>query len=87
LIRSGATTSASPAASVATKIVREINHLVASIEAYPYAGRSRDELRPGVRSLAAKPHVLFYRVVNDIPEIMRILDGRQDIDEIFAAEP
>jgi len=30
--------------------------------------------------------VLFYRVVNEIPEIMRILDGRQDIDDVFAAE-
>jgi toxin ParE1/3/4 len=70
----------------AEKITREIDALVATIEAYPSAGRSRDELRPGMRSLAAKPHVLFYRVVNEIPQIVRILDGRQDIDEIFAAE-
>jgi toxin ParE1/3/4 len=41
-------------------------------------------LRPGFRSLAARPHVVFYRVVNDIPEIIRVLDGRQDIEEIFA---
>jgi toxin ParE1/3/4 len=72
--------------STAEKIAREIDRLVATIEAHPLAGRSRDELRPGARSLAAKPHVLFYRVMNGIPEIMRILDGRQDIDEIFAAE-
>jgi plasmid stabilization system protein ParE len=44
-------------------------------------------LRPGIRSLAAKPHVLFYRVLNELPEVMRILDGRQDIDEIFTAGP
>jgi plasmid stabilization system protein ParE len=29
------------------------------------------------------PHVVFYRVVDDIPEIVRVLDGRQDIDEKF----
>ncbi len=73
--------------STAEKIAREIDQLVATVEAHPFAGRSRDELRPGVRSLAATPHVLFYRVANGIPEVMRILDGRQDIDEIFAAEP
>jgi toxin ParE1/3/4 len=73
--------------STAEKIAREIDQLVATVEAHPFAGRTRDELRPGVRSLAAKPHVLFYRVRNDVPEIMRILDGRQDIDEIFAAVP
>lgn len=70
----------------AEQIARNFDELVATIEAHPFAGRSRDELRGGVRSLAAKPHVLFYRVVNEIPEIMRILDGRQDIDEIFATE-
>ena len=71
--------------STAEKIAREIDRLVATIEAHPFAGRSRDELRPGIRSLASKPHVLFYRVINDIPQIMRILDGRQDIEEIFEA--
>lgn len=73
--------------STAEKIAREIDRVVATVEAHPFAGRTRDELRSGVRSLAANPHVLFYRVMNDIPEIMRILDGRQDIDEIFHAEP
>jgi toxin ParE1/3/4 len=48
--------------STAEKIVREIDQLVVTVEAHPFAGRARDELRPGVRSLAAKPHVLFYRV-------------------------
>jgi toxin ParE1/3/4 len=67
----------------AEKIVREIGELIATIEEHPFAGRSRGELRPGFRSLAARPHVVFYRVVNDIPEIIRVLDGRQDIEEIF----
>jgi plasmid stabilization system protein ParE len=39
----------------------------------------------GLRSFAATPHVVFYRVVNDTPEIVRVLDGRQDIEEKFAA--
>src|SRR6202035_97749 len=68
----------------AEKILREIDDVVATIEDYPFAGRSRNELRPGFRSLAATPHVVFYRVVDDIPEIMRVLDGRQDVDELFA---
>ncbi|QXX76040.1 type II toxin-antitoxin system RelE/ParE family toxin [Methylovirgula sp. HY1] len=68
----------------AEKIVREIGEVVATIEDHPFAGRSRNELRPGFRSLAASPHVVFYRVVNDAPEIIRVLDGRQDIEEIFA---
>jgi toxin ParE1/3/4 len=68
----------------AEKFVREIGKVVSVIEDHPFAGRLRSELRPGFRSFATGPHVVFYRVVNDNPEIMRVLDGRQDIEEIFA---
>jgi plasmid stabilization system protein ParE len=58
--------------------------VIALIEDHPFAGRARDEVRRGLRSSAATPHVVFYRVVNDTPEIVRLLDGRQDIEEKFA---
>ena len=60
--------------------------MIALIEEHPFAGRARNELRPGLRSFAATPHVVFYRVVNDTPQIVRVLDGRQDIEEKFAAQ-
>jgi toxin ParE1/3/4 len=69
---------------VAEKIVRKIGDVIATIEDHPFAGRARDELRPSFRSLAAAPHVVFYRVANDIPEIIRVLDSRRDIEEIFS---
>jgi hypothetical protein len=28
--------------------------------------------------------VIFYRVTNDVAEIVRVLEGRRDLDEIFA---
>lgn len=68
----------------AAKFLHEIAAIVASIEQHPLIGRARDEIRPGLRSLAASPHVVFYRVATGTPQIVRVLDGRQDIDEIFA---
>ena len=68
----------------AEKILREIAEVIRLIEEHPFAGRARNELRPGLRSFAAPPHVVFYRVVNDTPQIVRVLDGRQDIEEKFA---
>jgi len=68
----------------AERIAREIGDVIALVEQHPFAGRARDEIRPGFRSLAAPRHVVFYRVVNDLPEIIRVPDGRQDIDEVFA---
>lgn len=69
----------------AEKILREIAEVIALIEDHPFSGRSRNEVRPGLRSFAATPHVVFYRVANHTPEIVRVLDGRQDIEERFAA--
>jgi toxin ParE1/3/4 len=67
----------------AEKVVRQIAETCRMIGEHPLIGRSRDEVRPGLRSLVSHPNVIFYRVRNDIPEIVRVLDGRRDIDSIF----
>ncbi len=46
---------------------------------------ARNEVRARLRSLAVTPCVVFYRVLDDTPEIVLVLDGRQDIDETFEA--
>ena len=68
----------------ADKLLREVGRVVATIDDFPLAGRSRDEIRAGLRSLAAGLQVVFYRLNEDRPEIVRVLDGRQDVDEIFS---
>ena len=68
----------------ADKIMREIATVVAAIDDFPLAGRTRDEIRAGLRSLAATPKIIFYRLKDGRPEIVRVLDGRQDVEEIFS---
>jgi toxin ParE1/3/4 len=68
----------------ADKVLREVARIIATIDDFPLAGRSRDEIRAGLRSLAASPQILFDRLKDDRPEIVRVLDGRQDIEEIFS---
>ena len=68
-------------------VIRNIDKVCRLLEDYPLAGRARDDVRPGLRSIAARPHVVFYRVIDDAAEIVRILDGRRDVEEIFADEP
>lgn len=46
--------------------------------------RAKRGAPPGSVPFAATPHVVFYRVVDDTPEIVRLPDGRQDIEEKFA---
>jgi toxin ParE1/3/4 len=68
----------------ADKILRDVAKAVPVIDDFPLAGRARDEIRAGLRSLAAAPQIVFYRLKDDRPEIVRVLDGRQDIEEIFS---
>ena len=59
--------------------------MITLIEDHPFAGRARNEVRPGLRSFPATPHVVFYRVANNTAQVVRVLDGRQDIEEKFAS--
>lgn len=69
----------------ANKIIREIAKVVKTIDDFPSAGRVRNEIRAGLRSLAAATsQIVFYRLSNDRPEVVRVLNGCQDIEEIFS---
>jgi toxin ParE1/3/4 len=68
----------------ANRILGEIVEACRILEDHPLAGRARDEIWPSLRSIVARPYVIFYRAPEGVPEIVRVLDGRRDIDEIFA---
>ncbi|WP_333608045.1 type II toxin-antitoxin system RelE/ParE family toxin [Arsukibacterium sp.] len=44
----------------------------------PLIGVERPELLPHIRSLPIQSHILFYRVIANRVEIIRVLHGRQD---------
>jgi toxin ParE1/3/4 len=46
----------------ADKVLRQISERVAVIDDFPLAGRTRDEIRTGLRSLATGPQIVFYRL-------------------------
>jgi len=68
----------------ADNIVRNINAAVHMIQDFPLIGRSRDKLRQGLRSVVARPYVVFYSMRKEIPEVVRVLDARRDVDDIFS---
>jgi toxin ParE1/3/4 len=72
---------------VADMLVLNINQTVRKLENYPFSGRSRDEVRPGLRSVLAKPYVVLYRLREDqSAEIVRILDGLRDVEGILSED-
>jgi toxin ParE1/3/4 len=46
----------------------------------PLAGRERPELRHGLRSFPVGSYVIFYVPLPDGIEVIRVVNGRQDID-------
>lgn len=48
------------------------------------SGKSMNHVRKGYRASKVKSHFIFYRVVNGIVEIIRILHERMDIDNRLA---
>jgi toxin ParE1/3/4 len=49
----------------------------------PGLGRHREELAPGIQSFAVGRYIVFYRVVTRAIEIVRVLHGARDIENIF----
>lgn len=49
----------------------------------PEIGRRREELYNGLRSIVVSKYILFYRIKDEVPEIVRVLSGYRDIDSLF----
>jgi toxin ParE1/3/4 len=48
----------------------------------PYAGRSRDEVRPGLRSFAVGEYLIFYLARKPRIEIVRVVHGRRRLERL-----
>ena len=50
---------------------------------HPLIGHAREELRPNMRSFPVGRYVVFYRDSSEHIEIVRVLHGARDIENIF----
>ena len=50
---------------------------------FPESGKSREALKPGLRSFLVRPYVAFYRPVEGTIEVLRFLHGKRDIRRIL----
>ena len=69
--------------SAARAALETINVKFAHLTRFPFIGRERSTLGAGIRSLVAGTQVIFYTVEQERIIIIRVLDGRRDIDEEF----
>jgi len=67
----------------ADDLLRNIDRKLRNLSAFPFIGRERSNLSPGLRSLVAGNYLIFYTISRDHIVVMRVIDGRMDIDEEF----
>jgi toxin ParE1/3/4 len=68
---------------VADRQIDEITSTYEKFLDFPEMGRSRDELFPGYRSFPKDQFVIFYRLITEGVEIIRVIHGARNLDEIF----
>ncbi|WP_342361631.1 type II toxin-antitoxin system RelE/ParE family toxin [Terrarubrum flagellatum] len=66
----------------ADRVLDRINSRCQGLAAHPYSGPPREEIAAGVRHLAIDGYLTLYRVRNEQVEILRVLHGARNIDDI-----
>jgi len=66
----------------ADRVLDEIERVCQLIATHPKMGRERPEILPGLRSFGIMSWTIFYRVDADAIEVVRVLHGARDIDEM-----
>ncbi len=57
-------------------IFNEINYICKNVS----AGKPMEHVRKGYRATKVKSHLIFYKIVNDTIEIIRILHEQMDVE-------
>jgi toxin ParE1/3/4 len=73
-------------AEAADRHLRDIQRAVAALETSPEIGRTRDDLRPGIREIVVYPTVVFYRIAATRIEVIRVVDGRRHLAALFVGD-
>jgi toxin ParE1/3/4 len=53
---------------------------------FPALGRSYEHIRPNMRGIPLDGYIIFYEVVEDGIEILRVVNGRQDLEALFSID-
>jgi toxin ParE1/3/4 len=65
----------------ADQVLRRIDSVLSMLADTPLAGRARPELRPEIRSFPVGNYILFYRVLPDAVDVVRVLSRYRDISQ------
>jgi toxin ParE1/3/4 len=66
------------------KLFKELNKRFQSLTQFPTMGRVYPHLNLEIRGLSVKKYIIFYRITATALEIVRIVDGRRNLTNLFS---
>jgi len=67
----------------AKSFIERIDTNFENLARFPFIGRERSSLAPGLRCLVVGLHLIFYTVDSEGITVVRVIDGRMDVEEEF----
>jgi toxin ParE1/3/4 len=68
---------------VGERFFREFNRKCQQLVSFPNSGKSYAKIRTDLRGLPLEGYVIFYRVLDDGVEILRVVSGRRNFPSLF----
>ena len=65
------------------RFLRAFDRKCKQLVTFPNSGKSYAEIRPGLRGLSLDGYVIFYRLLDNGIEILRVVSGRRNFPSIF----
>lgn len=68
------------------RLFKALNQKFYNLTQFPNLGKQYPQLDPHIRGLLVEKYIIFYRVTEIQVEIVRVVDGRQDLTKLFITE-
>ncbi|MTF37676.1 type II toxin-antitoxin system RelE/ParE family toxin [Cyanobacterium aponinum] len=62
---------------------REFNRKCQQLTKFPYSGKSYAKIRQDLRGLSFQKYIIFYRLLDNGIEILRVVSGSRNLPDIF----
>jgi toxin ParE1/3/4 len=72
---------------IAERLIDSITERFDLLDAYPSAGRRRDDLRPGYRAFPVGKYLIFYRMDDNGTDVViaRVVRGSRDLEALLSS--
>ena len=68
------------------RLFKALNQKFYNLTQFPNLGKPYPHLNPNIRGLIVEKYIIFYRVTETQVEIVRVVDGRQNLAKLFMIE-